>query len=71
MSRRKDSELLVISLYEIDRELEDREPSLPKDTKPAPNEYRGFSDVFSKEALDKLPPVPFVRLPNRTRKAGL
>ncbi len=56
MSRRKDSELLVISLYEIDRELEDREPSSPKDTKLAPNEYRGFSDVFSKEALDKLPP---------------
>jgi hypothetical protein len=57
LSRRKDSELLVISLYEIDRELEDRrEPSSPKDTKLAPNEYRGFSDVFSKEASDKLPP---------------
>ena len=54
--RKKDLEFLTISLYEIDRELEDREPSSLKDTKLAPDKYRDFSDLFSKEALDKLPP---------------
>ena len=55
MLKRKDSELLTISLYEIDYELEDCELSSLKDTKLAPDKYYGFSDVFSKEASDKLP----------------
>jgi hypothetical protein len=56
LSRRKDLELLTISLYKLDRELEDRQPPPSKDTKLVPDQYHDFRDVFSKEALDKLPP---------------
>ena len=53
LAKRKDLELLVVSLYELDRELGERESAtLPKDTKPLPGHYHDFLDVFLKEALD-------------------
>jgi hypothetical protein len=55
LSRRKDLELLAISLYELDRKLKDRQPPSLKDTKSVPDQYYDFHDVFSKEASDKLP----------------
>ena len=57
MAKRKDLKLLVVSLYELDRELGERESAtLLKDTKLLLGYYYDFLDVFLKEALDQLPP---------------
>ena len=58
--RRKDSKLLVTSLLELNRELENREPSTQEinDIRSVvPQVYYNFLDVFSKEASDELPPL--------------
>ena len=50
-----------MSLYEIDRELESRQPADDPDNLEEvryklPEEYRAYKDRFSKAALDELPP---------------
>lgn len=58
--RRRDNELFVSSIDEIDRELSSRNqvPVTEKEELMArlPNEYHEFVDVFSKTASDVLPP---------------
>jgi hypothetical protein len=56
--RRKNSDVYITSIYEIDRAIEDKtEQPLDEDLKKSvPEQYHAWLDVFSKKASDKLPP---------------
>jgi len=58
----KDNEVFIMSLYKIDRIIDEREEKLTKETdedlvkRLFPTIYAGYKDIFLKVALDKLPP---------------
>ena len=58
----EDNEVFIISLYKIDRIINEREEKPAKETDKELVErlfltiYAGYKDAFSKAALDKLPP---------------
>jgi hypothetical protein len=59
---RRDNEVFITSLYKINRIITKREEELAKENNKElvkrllPTIYVGYKDVFSKVALDKLPP---------------
>jgi hypothetical protein len=59
---RRDNKVFITSLYKINRIIAEREEELAKETNKElvkrllPTIYMGYKDVFSKAALDKLPP---------------
>jgi hypothetical protein len=59
---RRDNEVFITSLYEINQIINKREEELAKETNKElvkrllPTIYTGYKDVFLKAALDKLPP---------------
>jgi len=59
---RRDNEVFITSLYEINRIINKREEKPAKETNKELVErllltiYAGYKDVFLKAALDKLPP---------------
>jgi len=59
---RKDNKVFIISLYKINRIINNREERLDKETdeelvkRLLPTIYIGYKDAFLKAALNKLPP---------------
>ena len=59
---RRDNEVFITSLYEINRIIDEREEKLAEETNKElverllPTIYAGYKDAFSKAALDELPP---------------
>ena len=58
--RRKDTEVFMTSLHEIDRIIQEKTAPLDDDEKEVleklPSQYHDWKDVFSKKASDTLPP---------------
>jgi len=59
---RRDNEVFITSLYEINRIINEREEKLAEETdkelveRLLPTIYMGYKDAFLKAALDELPP---------------
>jgi hypothetical protein len=60
-TRKKDTEIFIAHLYEIDRIIEEKitDPEAEVITQKLPACYSDYRDVFSKSASDTLPPVQF------------